>query len=241
MPPLQKPCSVEGTTIICLLDKNNNKDEGEEDPKYYDIRYADYRDALLENDKNKIYYFQVCLPKYTFKLDFELPVNLSSLSLIDCKLKTFNVVLPKKLLRLNLSKNHLRKIPDDLPDSLTYLNVSKNNIRRVWKFPSKLEDFNCQDNNIEKIPNIFPETIKNINLSYNKIRVLPKEIPKSMKLMEINNNCITELPMSIANCQEIEVQWEENIVEELPVEISNVILTSINKPDYKNFIINKKI
>ena len=239
MPPLQQPCNSQGTTIICLL---NDKDEKEEDnPEYYDIRYANYQEALDENEHQKICYFGLSYPQYKFKLNFELPVNLYSLSLVGCKIKTFNIDLPKNLINLNLSKNHLRKIPDNLPNSLLQLDVSNNNIRRVWKYPPVLEKFNCKNNSITKIPDTFPESIKKVNLSYNKIEILPKEIPKNMNLLEIHYNRIDELPVSIAHCQEIEVQWEGNIVEELPVEIDNALLTNINDVDYKNFIINKNI
>ena len=239
MPPLQQPCDAIGNTIICLL---NEKGEKEETPEYYDIRYADYREALMENNYQKIYYIGLSFPKYKFELDFELPSNLSSLSLTGCKIKSLNnLIFPDNLINLNLSNNYLRKIPEKLPNGLLKLDVSNNNIRRVWKYPPKLEEFYCKKNNIKIIPDTFPETLKKVNLSYNLIEILPKEIPKDMKILEIQDNAITELPKSIANCNEIEVQWENNIVTILPVEIYNVLLTQSNNDDYRNFIINKNV
>jgi len=230
---------LKGTTIICLLNENGKK---EETPNYYDIRYADYREALMENNYQKIYYIGLSVPNYYFELDFELPSNLSSLSLTGCKIKSLNgVKFLDNLINVNLSNNHLRKIPDNLPNGLLKLNVSYNNIRRVWKYPPNLVEFNCKKNNIKTIPDTFPDTLKKVNLSYNQIKILPKEIPKDMKMLEIQDNAITKLSKSIAECQEIEVQWENNIVSVLPVEIYNALLTQINDKYYRNFIINKNV
>ena len=68
MPPLQQPCVAIGNTIICLLMKG----EKEETPEYYDIRYADYRDALMENDYQGT--ILVYFPKYKFELDLNYQV-----------------------------------------------------------------------------------------------------------------------------------------------------------------------
>lgn len=102
-------------------------------------------------------------------------------------------------------------------------------------------EFNCKKNNIKTIPDTFPETLKKVNLSYNQIKILPKEIPKDMKMLEIQDNAITELPKSIANCNEIEDQWENNIVTVLPVEIYNALLTYFNDEEYLYFIINMNV
>lgn len=237
MPPVFQPCTSLGLTIICRLD-NNGKRVGANG--FPDIRYDHYHEALNEEDTDKIDYFGLSCPDYKFEFDFPLPINLTSLSLFGCKIKTLrNVILPKKLIRLDLSSNHLKKIPDDLPESLIYLNVSDNNIRRLWYIPPNLQTLNCKNNNIDKLPKEFPNSLREVKLQNNSITKLPKIIPSGIKLLEIQNNLILQMPISIANCQEIEVQWEENFVEELPVEIDNVLTISINKPDYKNFIINK--
>jgi hypothetical protein len=67
MPPLQQPCDAQGTTIICLLNENGEKEETSE---YYDIRYADYREALIENDYQNIWYIGLSVPNYYFDTGF---------------------------------------------------------------------------------------------------------------------------------------------------------------------------
>jgi len=239
MPPVFQPCTSLGLTIICRLDENGERIGANGFP---DIRYHNYHEALTEEDNDKIDYFGLSYPDYKFKFDFQFPVNLTSLSLRGCKIKSFiNVILPKKLIRLDLSFNHIKKIPDDLPESLIYLNVSDNNIRRLWCIPPNLQTLICNNNSIDKLPKEFPNSLRDIKLHNNRITKLPKLIPDSVKSLEIQNNLLFEIPISIADCQEIEVQWEGNFIQELPIEIDRVLLTQINNEDYRNFIINKNV
>lgn len=239
MPPVFQPCTSLGLIIICRLDENGGHIGYNGFP---DIRYNTYQEALNEEIIDNISYFGLSSPNYKFRVDFTLPHNLTSLSLVNCKIKSLShVIFPKKLIRLDVKGNHLKKIPDNLPEGLLHLDVSYNNIIQLRNIPPNLQSINCKNNRIEKIPKVFPDSLRYIKLQNNRISILPKNIHNGLKLLEIQNNSITEIPKSIAECHEIEVQWEGNAVEVLPVEINNEILVDTNKTNYKNFIINKNV
>jgi hypothetical protein len=239
MPKLEHPCNAIGTTIVCRLNDEFKKDD-EHTPINYDIRYLTYMDAIIAEEVDKLWYFGITNPIYNFNFDFILPKNLTSLSLIGCKIKSLsNIILPEKLESLILTKNHIRKLPNTLPTTLLKLDISYNQIRRLWYIPINLIMLKCNNNSIHKIPDIFPNKLVDIDLSYNKLYTLPNIIPSGVNKLYIQYNSINSIPDSIINCIDLNIQYEGNDII-LSDNIKNNCLTSYQSHDYSYVIINNQ-
>lgn len=241
MPPvnqLNDPI-MEGKIIICRYYGNKNEKENK-DGEYDEERYYSLEEAFDEEDISKLWYFGLYKPKYSINISLiNLPENLLSLSLRSCKIKTLKgITLPKNLQSLDISKNHLKKIPDDLPDTLRKLNINNNQIRKIWYFPKKLTHFSASHNQIKSIPNEFPETLFEFSAGYNKLVKIPKKIPINMRYLNINNNQIQEIPVSVVDCKYIEIQYEHNNEDIfIPKKIKDIAEVYTQKIDYCYIII----
>lgn len=238
MSRLEHPCNAMGTTIVCRLNDEFKQDE-EHTPANYDIRYLTYTDAIIAEDVDKLWYFGITNPIYNFKFDFAIPKNLTSLSLIGCKIKSLsNIILPDKLESLILTKNHIRKLPNTLPSTLLKLDISYNQIRRLWYIPINLTILKCNNNSIHNIPDIFPNKLVDIDLSYNKLQTLPSIIPSGVNKLYIQYNRINNIPDSIINCIDLNIQYEGNAIT-LSETIKNNCTMSYQSDDYSYVIISK--
>ena len=89
---------MSGKIIICKLNDNNKKTELAE---YYDIRYDNIDDAFDEEDIDKYWYLGVSW-KPLYLLPNTLPFNLTTIMIMDCKLKKLPDILPINLIKLVL-------------------------------------------------------------------------------------------------------------------------------------------
>lgn len=150
--------------------------------------------------------------------------------------------LPRGLERLNVSENYIGShgLPQSLPNTLNSLNLSYcriRSLRPIQQFPPNLnyldishmllEDFDgfqcdsiehlCMEKNSVKILTNLPKSLQKLNAWGNSIRLLPTRLPLSLRILNLNNNCLTRqaLPRHWGNCLE-ELYLNTNELDTIP-------------------------
>uniref|UniRef100_A0A2P2I2I5 Leucine-rich repeat-containing protein 47-like n=2 Tax=Hirondellea gigas TaxID=1518452 RepID=A0A2P2I2I5_9CRUS len=144
--------------------------------------------------------------------------NLTNLTSLVCqlnKLETFpvSVGLLTKLTLLDISSNSLKELPKELGDlqHLATLNVSCNKLTSLpcLKGCKALAQLDASYNELEAFIDVYGslELLADVVVNNNKIKVLPVELSTlvSLKKLNMENNCITEVPGNLSNCPKLKV------------------------------------
>nr|XP_047128450.1 leucine-rich repeat serine/threonine-protein kinase 1 [Hydra vulgaris] len=122
-------------------------------------------------------------------------INLSQNYLELVPVIIFQLPLLKKL---NLSHNKLSKLPILSDDEKKNCINNSETLSMSWNCP-RLEELELQHNLLETLPkNVFEmPALQAINCGNNKISFLPFDmwIAKSLKILVLDNNCLTDLPV----------------------------------------------
>ena len=142
--------------------------------------------------------------------------------------------LPVNLKVFNCSFNKLIGLPDIIPNDLFALNASNNSIKYIPKLPAKIKILNCSNNCIkwfdQELPNIekinisynrltyfrfdrMYENIQIIDLSSNLLETIYGEFPKNLKILNLEDNRIKEVPSLPETL--IELNLAKNKLEEI--------------------------
>lgn len=175
---------------------------------------------------------------------YELDVSHNTLTTIPYSFKKLN-----KLISCNLSFNKITILPNIFKQlsSLQVLDIRHNNINFLPSSLNKLNEtvrenimydtginIKCSYNSLYKIKYTF-QNIINLNVSNNKLIIFPTSILElnNLKILEINNNLLTELPVNINKLTNItELYLFDNEISTLP--LSFYELTTLTYLDISN-------
>lgn len=175
---------------------------------------------------------------------YELDVSHNKLTTIPYSFKKLN-----KLISCNLSFNKITILPNIFKQlsSLQSLDIRHNNIKFLPSSLNKLNEtvrervmydsginIKCSYNLLYKITYTF-QNITNLNISNNKLIIFPASILElnNLRILEINNNLLTELPVNINKLTNItDLYLFDNEISALP--LSFYELTTLNYLDISN-------
>lgn len=130
----------------------------------------------------------------------ELPNNLITLVCNNNNLEKIPDTLPIKLEELYIHNNFINYLPDNLPKELLVLSCNGNNITKIPEnLPNNLNYLDISYCNLNYIPETLPPNLNNLLISGNKIIKLPDNLPRTINSLMINDNLITNFPLSIIN------------------------------------------
>lgn len=170
----------------------NFKNWKQEYVRLLDTDLSHYIDDLTKVDPFIVNFCEIT--KYIDKVNY-IPVELyfwnqlTSLSLVDCKIKRINreIINLKNLYTLDLSKNKINVIEERLPISIKILYLCQNNI---IKFPDfsylSLKTLDLSDNLIKNVP-LWIAKMKELKFLYlynNRIERITKKIFKNKDIMQ---------------------------------------------------------
>jgi Leucine-rich repeat (LRR) protein len=101
------------------------------------------------------------------------------------------LVVDSKIIYVN--DNQLKNI-DHLKDNVEILNVSNNKLKEINKLPENIVEFNCSYNSKLNFINILPNNLVIFRCSFCDLKYIPP-LPKSIEILHIDNNKLTELPL----------------------------------------------
>lgn len=154
--------------------------------------------------------------------------------------------LPRGLERLNISDNYIgtHGLPERFPDTLKSLIISHCRIRSfraIQQFPSMLTYFDASNmaletldafqcdtieqlylqKNVLKILTNLPRALQTLHAWSNSIRLLPTRLPVNLRILNLNNNCLTR--------QALPRHWGDSL-EELYLDRNNLDTFPKNLP-----------
>lgn len=173
--------------------------------------------TTLHLDHNKIKHIRKKLPK-----------DLEELSLHCNNLEEIPDNLPETLIRLVVSRNNIEKIPETLPDDLEELIVNMNYITELPdKLPKRLYQLLCSGNTISRIPDNLPEFLNILDMSYCDLTTIPETLPPNLYELNVTGNQIKELPNNLPlpiKCLYI----NDNQITDFPITITRLYLYTYN-------------
>lgn len=223
--------NIIGLKNIKILDINNNNITEFNGSDFTNIKYL----SISSNNMIKI-----IIPPNIEELiisnnKLESLCNLpNSLIELDCNNNNLIEILNinENIKVIDASFNKLTEMPD-LPNSIINVNISDNNISVIKKLPNSIEELNVKNNKIETIECTLPQSLVSINLSENLLIEIPdlplniievdlndnrldtiKNIPKSLKLLNISNNFFTELPNELIKRKNLSLICEKNFIDD---------------------------
>jgi Leucine-rich repeat (LRR) protein len=132
---------------------------------------------------------------------------------------------------INLNVNQLTNISPEVGNliHLKSFSIADNNITAIpdacvaW---TQIERLDFRNNKISEIPGCllssWKDKLEKIFMGYNLLKVIPEEIGECIHLIEVefSNNAIEALPLSIANCHDLQhLHLGSNKITEIPSEI----------------------
>lgn len=130
---------------------------------------------------------------------------------------------------MDLSNNRILHIGDHINAfvNLKTLDLSHNRLRYISRqivHCSKLESINLEENDIDHLPLDFDklDCLKTINLRNNNIDTFPSPLYdlKNIEYIDLSMNRMNCLPAKVRTCQAIEINFNDNILEQLPEEFA---------------------
>lgn len=134
-----------------------------------------------------------------------------------------------RLVEVNVSYNKLTELPPEITGLrvLTKLDVTNNNLKMLPNFCEmrKLQLLHAQHNDIEELPDFTGcEGLQQLHLGNNFIEIIDKDFCENMthlKILDLKDNKIDNLPDEIAMCQNlIRLDLTNNALELLPNTLS---------------------
>ncbi len=112
---------------------------------------------------------------------------------------------------LNCSNNYITDIVN-IPKSIIDLDCSKNTLTKLANLPDTIKNLDCSCNRIEELKDL-PSTIQTLNCGFNSIYEF--HIPKSVKILDISHNKLSELSLDSTYKNLIKLDCSENIIKNL--------------------------
>ena len=149
-----------------------------------------------------------------------LPPSLQSLHCSNNRLTHLPETLPPNLQSLHCSTNRLVKLPDLLPPTLQELDCSHNQLLKLPEtLPPTLQELHCHYNQLTTLPGTLPPTLKYLDCFNNQLQKLSETLPPTLQTLDCRNNQLQTLPNSITHTQCNRIQYSNNPIEYLPVQI----------------------
>ena len=209
-----------------------------------DIDFSENEDYIpnlcLINLPNTLEYIEI---DGNFKIrSFQAPSNLVCLKITNNIWYEEMIPIPEHLKILDVFGCNLSKI-EQLPKSLIYFNCSCNKIKSISSFPSQLEEFHCENNDLSflnlssirglKVLNInfnnisqleIPKTLTSLFCSQNSIRL--SSIPRTLQVLECKGCNIHNLPPLPYGLKSL--KCSNNILNDLPVLPDSILFLDVS-------------
>lgn len=169
---------------------------------------------------------------YILTINLSILINLEILKISMCGLN--EIILPNKLMSLNISDNELVKI-DGIPDTLIEFNCENNKLHELPdlmhcknllilscrdnyltsfpKLPSSLTRIDVSDNRISTMDNTLPRDLIELLAYSNDISIINAFIPLNLEILDLSMNHIVQIPNLPAGIKEVILSG--NDIEEL--------------------------
>ena len=162
-----------------------------------------------------------CYNNQLTKLPNSLPPNLHTLICSYNNLIKLPDLLPPTLQILNCSYNQLTKLSDSLPPNLNTLMCNNNQLTKLPDLlPLTLQYLCCQNNHLIKLPGTLPLTLHALHCNNNLLTTLSVTLPLNLYRLDCSNNQLTTLPNSITRTQCTYLNFSNNPIEYLPIQIN---------------------
>ena len=162
-----------------------------------------------------------CHTNQLSKLPETLPPTLQTLNCLNNQLQKLPETLPPTLQTLNCSNNQLQKLPGTFPPTLQILYCSYNKLINIPEsLPPTLHRIDCSHNQLSKLTDSLPPTLQRIDCEYNQLLKLPESLPPNLRYLDCSDNQLTTLPLSLTHTHSNLLQFSNNPIEYLPVQIT---------------------
>lgn len=146
--------------------------------------------------------------------------NIDSLSAIILNLNNLKF--------LSLKNNELSELPSFINSmaSLEILDLTKNNLSSLPSLYDldKINHLILKDNHLETLP-LLPKNLQSLNVRWNRISYLENPFPVSLKILNIAQNRLRELPIHVKNLTQLEeLNLYGNQLQNLPDIFSSLLV-----------------
>lgn len=220
------PESVEVLRIV------NNKLEHFDGTNFKNIKKMDMSVNVLETFIFPPNVTKVNISNNVINIIGDFPKDLIRLDCSDNRIINFPKI-NDKLIYIDMSNNEIREFPT-FPDSVQHIIGKNNDIHEIWYIPENLIELDLDDNRIKEISMYtvqFPKTLKSLNLANNmiihlpdlpfgveevylqnnRLEEVPPNIPLSVKLLDVSDNCLENIPLELKK-RNIKLKYSSNLI-----------------------------